>query len=255
MIFDLNKKGQKIKFIEKGEGKEMLVLVHGLMGTLSNFETVVDYFSTKVRVIVPLLPLYNLRYTSVNSLQRFLHRFVSKRCDGPVHLLGNSLGGHISILQALEHPQTVKSLTLTGSSGLFESGIGDSYPRRGDYEYVKRQTEMVFYDPKVATKAIVDNAYAIVNNRVTTLKTIQLSRSAMRHNVSKDLHKISCPTLLIWGENDIVTPKFVAEDFHRLIQGSELQVLNQCGHAPMMEHPQKFNEILERFLKKHHFID
>jgi pimeloyl-ACP methyl ester carboxylesterase len=76
------------------------------------------------------------------------HRFLELRDYKGVHLLGNSLGGHVAMVYLLKHPERTKSLTLTGSSGLFESGMGDTYPKRGDRDYIRKKTEMTFFDPK-----------------------------------------------------------------------------------------------------------
>jgi pimeloyl-ACP methyl ester carboxylesterase len=67
-------------------------------------------------------------HTSVGGLQKFLHRFVEQRNYNNIHLMGNSLGGHVALVHILKHPQRIKSLILTGSSGLFENGMGDTYP-------------------------------------------------------------------------------------------------------------------------------
>jgi pimeloyl-ACP methyl ester carboxylesterase len=58
------------------------------------------------------------------------------------------------------------------------------------------------------------------------------------------------PACLIWGKDDNVTPPDVAEEFHELLPNSELNWIDECGHAPMMEHPDKFNDILEVWLIK-----
>jgi pimeloyl-ACP methyl ester carboxylesterase len=164
-------------------------------------------------------------------------------------LLGNSLGGHVGLVYILSHPEKIKTLTLTGSSGLFENAMGDSYPKRGDYEYIRAKTAETFYDPAVATKELVDEVFEITNSRIKVIKIIALAKSAIRNNLGEELGQIKVPTLLIWGKNDKVTPPFVAEDFHKLIPNSELAFIDQCGHAPMMEVPKAFNEILEQFLK------
>jgi pimeloyl-ACP methyl ester carboxylesterase len=83
------------------------------------------------------------------------------------------------------------------------------------------------------------------------IKIIALAKSAIRNNLGEELGQIKVPTLLIWGKNDKVTPPFVAEDFHKLIPNSELAFIDQCGHAPMMEVPLAFNQILEKFLHAH----
>ena len=135
-------------------------------------------------------------------------------------------------------------MTLTGSSGLFENSLGDQYPRKSDYEYIKRKTAETFYDPHVATKELVDEVFEIVNNREKAIRTIVMAKSAVRHNLRDDLQHILIPCNLIWGANDTVTPPFVGEEFKKLLKNSELTIIDKCGHAAMMEVPQSFNEIM-----------
>jgi len=245
------KNKDKFKFVEEGEG-EPLVLLHGLFGALSNFETLIEYFRQHNKVIVPILPLFELDilHSTVGGIAKFVHRFLESRDLKNVHLLGNSLGGHVALIHVLKHPERIKSLILTGSSGLFENGMGDSYPKRGDYEYIKNKTELTFYDPKTATKELVDEVYGIINNRIKAIKIISLAKSAIRNNLGEELNQIKQPTLLIWGNNDNITPPFVAREFNKLIPNSELHFVDKCGHAPMMEVPDEFNIILHKFLKK-----
>ena len=160
------------------------------------------------------------------------------------------LGGHVALVHVLKHPERIKSLILTGSSGLFENGMGDTYPKSGDYEYIRKKTELTFYDPKTATKELVDEVFGITNNRLKVIKIIALAKSAIRNNLGEELNQIKQPTLLIWGNNDTITPPFVAREFNKLIPNSELYFIDKCGHAPMMEVPDEFNMILHKFLKK-----
>lgn len=245
------KQQDKFKFIEEGEG-EPLVLLHGLFGALSNFKDLIEYFRQHYKVVVPMLPLFELDilHTSVGGLAKFVHKFLETRDYKNVHLLGNSLGGHVGLVHILKHPERIKTLTLTGSSGLFENGMGDSYPKRGDYDYIKKKTELTFYDPATATDELVNEVFEITRNRIKVIKIIALAKSAIRNNLGDELNSIKQPTLLIWGQNDTITPPFVAEEFKKLIPNSELYFIDKCGHAPMMEQPQQFNEILHKFLKK-----
>jgi pimeloyl-ACP methyl ester carboxylesterase len=242
---------EKFRYIEEGEG-EPLVLLHGLFGALSNFADLIEYFRRYNKVVVPMLPLFELDilHTTVNGLEKFVYRFIEAKDYKNVHLLGNSLGGHVGILHALKHPERIKSLTLTGSSGLFENGMGDTYPKRGDYEYIRKKTALTFYDPAKATKDLVDEVYDIVNSRLKVIKIIALAKSAIRNNLGEELSQIKQPTLLIWGNNDTITPPFVGREFNKLIPNSELHFIDKCGHAPMMEVPDEFNEILHKFLTK-----
>lgn len=241
----------KFRFVEEGQG-EPLILLHGLFGALSNFKDLIAYFRNYNLVVVPMLPLFELDilHSTVGGLAKFINRFIEARGYSNVHLLGNSLGGHVALKHILKHPSKIKSLILTGSSGLFESGMGDSYPKRSDYEYIKTKTEMTFYDPHVATKELVDEVYGIVNSRLKAIKIISLAKSAIRNNLGEELNQIKQPTLLVWGNNDKITPPFVAQEFNKLIPHSELYFIDKCGHAPMMEVPDEFNAILHKFLKK-----
>jgi len=243
------KKDDKFEYLEVGEG-DTLMLLHGLFGALSNFSDLIEKFRTTHKVVVPLLPLFDLDilHTSVSGLAKHVTQFIEHRGYEKVNLLGNSLGGHVALIYTLKHPEKINSLILTGSSGLFENAMGDSYPKRGDYEYIKNKTAQTFYDPAVATTELVDEVFEITKNRLKVIKIIALAKSAIRHNLGEELNEIKVPTCLIWGKNDIVTPPFVAEEFKKLIPQSELHFIDKCGHAPMMEVPKEFKEILSKFL-------
>ena len=249
MEYEIHKEG-KFEYVEVGEGQP-LMLLHGLFGALSNFSDLIEHFKHTHKVIVPILPLYDLDllHTTVKGLAKHVQQFIDHKGYDQIHLLGNSLGGHVGLVHVLSHPEKIKTLTLTGSSGLFENAMGDSYPKRGDYEYIRAKTAETFYNPAVATKELVDEVFEITNSRIKVIKIIALAKSAIRNNLGEELGQIKVPTLLIWGKNDKVTPPFVAEDFHKLIPNSELAFIDECGHAPMMEVPAAFNEILEQFLK------
>ena len=250
MSYEIKQDG-KFSFIEEGNG-EVLMLLHGLFGALSNFQDLIEHFKKKYTVVVPILPLLtmDLLSTTVGGLEKFVNRFIDHRKYNNIHLLGNSLGGHVGLVHILRHPEKIKSLILTGSSGLFENGMGDTYPKRGDKEYIRNKTAFTFYDPAMATDELVEEVFEITNNRMKVIKIIALAKSAIRNNLGEELKAIKQPTCLIWGNNDNVTPPFVGEEFHKLIPNSELHFIDKCGHAPMMEVPDEFNKILDTFLSK-----
>lgn len=250
MNYEIKQEG-KFKYIEVGTG-EPIVLLHGLFGALSNFQDLIEHFRKNNKVVVPLLPLFELDLlnTSVGGLQKFVHRFLEYKDLKNIHLLGNSLGGHVALVYILKHPERVKSLILTGSSGLFENGMGDSYPKRGDKEYIRKKTQLTFYDPAMATEELVNECFEITNNRLKVIKIIALAKSAIRNNLGEEISNIKQPTCLIWGNNDTITPPFVAKEFNKLIPNSELHFIDKCGHAPMMEVPEEFNTILDEFITK-----
>jgi 2-hydroxy-6-oxonona-2,4-dienedioate hydrolase len=228
------------------------MLLHGLFGALSNFMDLINHFKQTHKVVVPMLPLLelDLLHTSVGGLQKFVQRFIEHRNYTNINLLGNSLGGHVALVHVLKNPERIKTLILTGSSGLFENGMGDTYPKRGDKDYIRKKTELTFYDPAMASDELVNEVFEITNNRLKVIKIIALAKSAIRNNLGEELNTIKQPTCLIWGNNDAITPPFVGKEFHKLIPNSELHFIDKCGHAPMMEVPEDFNRILDSFLVK-----
>ncbi len=239
----------KFTYAEAGEGRAIIIL-HGLMGALSNFDATFSHFSSKgYKVLIPELPLYSLPLlkTNVKHLAKYLNDFIEHKQLKNVVLLGNSLGGHIALYHVKQHPETVAGLVLTGSSGLYEKAMGDSYPKRGDYEYIANKARDVFYDPNTATKELIDTIFKIVNDRASVIRTLSIAKSAIRHNMAKDLPNMQEPTCIIWGKQDKVTPPEVADGFHELLPDSELHWIDKCGHAAMMERPEQFNSILEKW--------
>lgn len=245
------KEGHGFTYIDEGEG-QVLLLLHGLMGGLSNWEIVIEEFSKKYRVILPILPVYDfpILTTGVRTLSKFVHKFIKYKKLEDVVLLGNSLGGHVGLIYVLAHPARVKALVLTGSSGLYENAFGGSFPRRESYEFVKEKVEYTFYDPNTATPELIAEVYKTVNDRNAVIRLLAMAKSAIRHNMKADLHKIHVPVSLIWGKNDKITPPEVAIEFNEMLPDAELNWIDHCGHAPMMEHPHEFNRLLKDFLDR-----
>ena len=244
------KEHNEFRYVDEGAGP-VLLLLHGLFGALSNWQEVVAEFRFSHRVIIPLLPIYEMPLTQagVPGLVKYVESFVQAiGLKEPSTVLGNSLGGHVGLEFTLRNPNHVARLVLTGSSGLFEDSMGGSFPKRGNYAYVQERVAYTFYDPAVATQELVDEVFSITNSNAKCLRIISIARSAQRHNLGKELSKIKVPTLLVWGLNDTITPPIVAHEFNRLIRKSELRFLDHCGHAPMMERPHEFNTLLRQFL-------
>ncbi len=237
-------------YIDEGQG-EVLLLLHGLMGSLSNWEAVIDEFKDEYRVILPILPIFDLPLitTGVKTLSKEVHRFIKHKNLENITLVGNSLGGHVGLVYAVNHPEKLKSLILTGSSGLYENAFGGSFPRRENYEFVKEKVEYTFYDPATATKDLVDEVFILINDRSKVVRLLAMAKSAIRHNMAKELHKITMPVGLIWGRNDKITPPEVAVEFNQLLPDSKLYWIDHCGHAPMMEQPAQFNVYLREYLE------
>jgi pimeloyl-ACP methyl ester carboxylesterase len=241
------------KYIETDpDNPKTMLLLHGLFGALSNFKSIIEKFRDKLNVVVPMLPIFEmpLLKLSVTGLVDHVQQFVDYKQYKEVNVVGNSLGGHVAVLFALANPTILRSITLTGSSGLFEEPLGSTFPKRGNYEFVKKKTQATFYYPEVATDELVDEVYDIVNDRNKAIRVIAVAKSALRHNIGDRLNQITKPVLLVWGKDDTITPAYVGEQFHERLPNSRLFILDHCGHAPMMEHPEKFNSLLFEFLQE-----
>ena len=245
------RKEDKFKYIDEGEG-EVLLLLHGLFGALSNWQDVLNHFSKNYRVVIPLMPIFemNILKLSVEGLSNYIDDFIEYKGFKKVNLLGNSLGGHVALVFLKKHPEKVNSLLLTGSSGLYESAFGASYPRKGDKAYLKERVSLTFYDPASTTDELVDEVYDTIQDKGKLLRILTMAKSAIRHNMRKDLPNFHVPTCLIWGKQDTITPPEVCDEFHELMPDSEKHFIDCCGHAPMMERPQEFNSIADHFYKK-----
>lgn len=240
---------EDFNYIDEGQG-EVLLLLHGLFGALSNWGAVIEKFSSTRRIIIPLLPIYEmtLRQAGLEGLTAYVEDFVALMNLKNMTVMGNSLGGHIGLMYTLNNADKVKGLVLTGSSGLFENSMGGSYPKRGDYNYIKEKVGYTFYDPNTVGEEYVNEIFETLKSIPKSLRIVAIAKSAQRNNMAHDIVNIKVPTLLIWGLNDTITPPVVAHEFNKLIPNSTLRFIDKCCHAPMMERPLEYNILLEEFL-------
>jgi pimeloyl-ACP methyl ester carboxylesterase len=235
--------------------KQSMILLHGLFGALSNWDDVVTHFESKYDVQVPLLPIYeDWKGDGLENMVKFLEEYIESAKLENVILVGNSLGGHVAIIYAHRHPHKVSHLILTGSSGLYENTNAGGYIKRGNLSYIRERVAYTFYDPAVATDALVAEVFEITTDNKKCFAILKMAKSAQRNYVADILPQIQTRSLLIWGANDTITPVEVAMDFKRLMPQADLFLLEACGHAPMMERPKEFNKLAESFLSTTYII-
>ena len=229
-----------------------LLLLHGMLGDLSNWDATIDAFSEAgYRVLVPVLPVYDLPMddTSVGGLARHARRFVEMMDADAVVPVGNSLGGQVALLYALHAPGAVAAMILSGSSGIYEERMEAGIMRRDSRDFIRERAAVTFYDDVHVTDELVEEMYELVNDRERAVRLIRMARSTKQDTVTEQLSRLTgLPTLLVWGCDDVITPPDVAEEFRRRLPQAQLHFIDKCGHAPMIERPEEFNRLALDFL-------
>lgn len=241
------------RFIDRrsvDENKPVLVMLHGMFGGLSNFDPLIRYLG-RYPVFVPEIPVYEFDCSTLGipKLSQWVHSVLDQQGIGNPVLLGNSMGGHIALDYALRYPDDIRALVLTGSSGLFENDFGSTRPRRYDRSYVKERASLTFYED-IVNESIIDEILEVLKSTQKLGRLLRIARSTHEYNLENQLEQIEHPVLLIWGEEDVITPPDVAETFCSKLPNAELKWISRCGHAPMMERPEPFAFYLSEFLEK-----
>ncbi|RMH28025.1 MAG: alpha/beta hydrolase [Planctomycetota bacterium] len=235
--------------VRTGTGPRV-VFLHGLVGLNEHWEEVVARIRDKAECITLELPLLELRGDdcSLWSVVEMTQQFLDRHVDGPSVLVGNSFGGHVALRIAHRRPDLVRALVLAGSSGLIERTMVRGAPVRPSKEWLEEKIGELFYDKSVMNPGDVERAYKLLNERGGARAMVKLSKTARRDNMTDDLADIACPTLLIWGKQDVVTPPSAGQGFTELMPDARIVWLENCGHAPMLESPIPFAEAMRSFL-------
>ncbi|MBI5393895.1 MAG: alpha/beta fold hydrolase [Verrucomicrobia bacterium] len=238
---------------EHGAPERTALLLHGMFGKAVHWASCADHLTERLwKVMVPDLPVFDMprHETGIEGLARRATELMDHEGIQRAVIGGNSLGGHIALQMALRYPQRVAALILTGSSGLFERSFQNRVPRRPSRDWLRAKAREVFYDEAHVTESLLNEIKDTVCDPRRALNIIRIAKSAKHDNLRHVLHQIRCPVLLAWGEDDNITPPSVAHEFKECLPDAELHFIPRCGHAPMMERPHEFNQIVERFLDR-----
>lgn len=235
--------------VQSGVGPNV-VFLHGLVGLNEHWEDVVRRIRHGAHCSTLELPLLQLRGDdcSLWSVVDMTTQFLNEHMDGPAVLVGNSFGGHVALRIAHARPDLVRALILAGSSGLIERTMVKGAPVRPSREWLEEKIGELFFDKSAMKPGDVDRAHKLLNERGGARAMVKLSKTARRDNMTDDLADIHCPTLLIWGRQDIVTPPSAGQGFTELMPDAKIVWLDRCGHAPMLEAPVPFAESVTSFL-------
>ena len=225
-----------------------VVFLHGLVGLNEHWENVVLNVKDQLRCITLQMPLLDLRDAdcSIQGVTEITMRFLEEYLPNePARLVGNSFGGHVALRIALIRPDLVHSLVLAGASGLMEKTMVRAMAHGAvTRHWVEEKIGELFYNKAAMKRSDVDRAYAELSDRERARAMVRLSRTARKNHLGEHLPDVRQPTLLIWGRNDVVTPPQAAEEFLELLPDAKLVWLSDCGHAPMIESPERFAEAM-----------
>jgi pimeloyl-ACP methyl ester carboxylesterase len=269
----MNVDSHRIRLQEKGEGFPLL-LIHGLGASLEWWQFNVDSLSRKYRVIAldflgfgyssKQINEYSLSYTS-----KFLISFLDTLEIDKASLLGNSMGGLISLSVALEYPERIEKLVLVDNAGFdrqlsFILRLGSLFPV-GELALALRNKftvnmllSQLFYDPQKLPPNLVDcvlKVFGLPHSSKALLRTLRygVDLKGLKREVWKPLQEkigfLSCPTLIIWGDQDKITPVDQAYRGQKLIKQAALYIFEKCGHIPQVEWAEEFNNLVLDFLE------
>lgn len=248
--------GQKIRYYDTGQGLP-LVLVHGVGGDADQWAFCLDGLAASHRIVaLDLLgfgrsdkPPIDYRIAGfVEVLDRFLTTVGIARAS----FLGHSLGGWIVAAFALRFPERIDKLVLNDAVGIDDGAS----PIPVDLKISTRASlrnafECMFQDKSIVTDDLVDLAYSLHLERGDgyTIRSVLETLASPSEKLDGKLAALRAPTLILWGEDDAVTPLSMAHAFHREIAGSRLQVIARCGHLPPLEQPDEFVAAVTSFLR------
>jgi pimeloyl-ACP methyl ester carboxylesterase len=239
------------KVVDTQVGQRTLVFLHGLVGLNDHWEGVVNLVKQRYRCVMLEIPLLQLRNEdcSIDGVASLTVRFLKDYVKCPATLIGNSFGGHVALRIALSNPELVDSLVLAGSSGIIEKSMVSDLMLRPSREWLARKIGELFYDPdEHMNQADLDRAHRELSDRACARAMVRLSRTARRNHLGQQMTKVTAPTLLLWGKQDIVTPPEAAERFEKMLPNPRLVWIDRCGHAPMIEKPREFARALIDFV-------
>ncbi|EIJ65899.1 hydrolase, alpha/beta domain protein [Candidatus Nitrosopumilus salaria BD31] len=251
--------GNKIRYLESGNSKKTLVLIHGLGASAERWSQVIPIFAEQFRVVVPDLigfgysdkPLVD--YTPEFFLDFLEKFFVESKIDCP-NIIGSSLGGQLSAEYASSHSQNIEKLVLVSPAGAMKQSTPalDAYIMAALYpndQSAKNAFEMMEASGEDIEDEIVSGfveRMRLPNAKLAFMSTVLgLKNSEL---ITSKLPSISVPTLIIWGANDPVIPINYADDFVSSIQDCRFFRMDGCGHTPYVQDPNVFASKVLEFL-------
>lgn len=249
----------KIRYLESGDSKDIIVLIHGLGASAERWEFVIPEFSKNYRVIVPDLIGFghsdkpSVDYTT-DFFSDFLGNFLQKLEIKKTNIIGSSLGGQITAEFTSKNQDMIDNLVLVSPSGIMKHSTPalDAYVMAALYpnlDAAKNAFEMMAGSSRVINEKIIDdfvNRMKLPNAKMAFMSTILGLKNA--EIITTKLKTINVPTLIVWGGNDPVIPLKHADGFVSSIKDCRFYRMDGCGHTPYVQAPEEFSKIVLDFL-------
>jgi len=259
--------GVRLHYQEKGTGVPLLLL-HGFTSSTYSWKDVFDPLASNFRVIAVDLKGFGFSakpdgdYTRRGQAVLIGHLLDQLHLD-KVWLCGSSMGGEVAVNLALLEPNRVAGLILIDGSGLPVSGSGSLAPNYllvpvigrvltafslTSDKLVREGLRKSFYDPAKITEERVAAYYLPLTTRDGQRAALRARVQTGAYPFEQDLHKITMPTLIIWGAEDQLIPVEAGRKFNELIPGSKLIVFENCGHLAAEEVPDRVVKEISNFV-------
>lgn len=248
---------KQLKNSKRSKSSPVLVLLHGWGGEWRSWFPIIERFKKTHRLLVPDLPGFGAS-SLPHALEledyttEVLHWLHAQKLSQVV-LVGHSFGGAIATLIAVKEPKLVKQLILVDASGI--------RPKSGARK--RAMAAIASTGRKVLELPVLSRAFPMLRKALYSLGPLkgsdyailsdkewrQTFRNIVSRDISNDLVRVSCPTLLVWGSEDKDAPLWQGERMHELISHSNLLVFMDAGHFPYLDQTDRFEEAVREFLK------
>lgn len=264
-VHEIEVAGIRTVYYERGTGPT-LVLVHGMFGDYTDWETVLEPLSQNFRVVAPDLPGFgnsakpDVAYDA-EFFVNWMHAFIKALGVNEVVLVGNSFGGEISVLYALAHPVRSRRIVLVSSGGLrfYDEDERALLREKFSIDSLKSLTPEIhewIFRPIFAEKGEAWLSYLRKQNAKLSRPDHAEYARALHHSMvlafslyfDNELQRLRVPVLLVWGDRDVVFPLPLAERALSKLRDGELVLLERAGHAPQLENPEGFVTAIQRFI-------
>ncbi len=264
--------GYKTRYWQLGQSGSVLLLLHGFAFSVEVWEHNIKELAKQHIVIALDLLGFGLsdkpkNKQKVEEFPIFVYDFLRALKIDSLHIIGHSMGGLIALRFTQLFKEMVESLTLISSAGLDRKIpihfrlfslplLGEFFVQPNKQGLQSALRKNVFYQHTDLTN-LSNKLYEYSLHPEMAKTLLNVCRAAINifgfkrkiiKTIAKEMTKVTCPVLIIWGENDCIIYVDHAYKAHKMLKNAQLEIFPACGHLPQFEYPQKFNEIVSKFI-------